>query len=132
MSVVLDHLVIPVRDRHTSAAFVAWLLDATQQADVGAFTPVEVGALTLKFDDRFPCSVGHYAFAVDAETFFRIAQRLVASSVNFGSSPEAGWDRAFGSADQTIRVYVEDANGHHYEFFATGTPPRGSARPLVD
>lgn len=122
MPIVLDHTIVPARDKVAAARFFASILGLAAGDPVGPFVPVQVNAeLTLDFDDRHAFEPHHYAFLVDEATFDAALRRLRESGARFGSGPAAGWDQkidqSLGRSDGGRRVYFTDDNGHSYELF---------------
>jgi catechol 2,3-dioxygenase-like lactoylglutathione lyase family enzyme len=118
MSVQLDHLLVPIRDRVASARFLAELLGVPWAASgVGPFSPVYINdGLTLDFDEAegdFP--VQHYCFRVDDARFDEILERLRSAGVPFRSRPHGPVDycvnRDFGGS----MVYWDKPAGHIWE-----------------
>lgn len=124
MPAVLNHLIVSASDRAVSARFLADLLGSQVGPQTGPFAPVAVNAeLTFDFDDRGAPAPSHYAFLVDDATFDGVLRHLVeAPHVAYGSGPAAGWDRAINHLSGGRGVYVQDPDGHAYEFF-TAVPP---------
>lgn len=127
MTVVLNHTIVSARDRDASARFLADLLGLEVGAPIGHFTPVHVNAdLTLDFDQHADPPVGHWAFLVDDTTFDGLLAVLDARpGVARGSGPEHGWDGQLNHLGGGRGVYVQDPDGHAYEFF-TVVPPVGA------
>ncbi|MBF6172728.1 VOC family protein [Nocardia blacklockiae] len=119
MPIVLNHTIVPAADKRTAATFFADLLGLAVSPPAGPFLPVAVNAdLTFDFDDRGRVEPGHYAFLVDDATFDAVLTRLSKwPSVDYGSGPERGWDRAVNHLSGGRGVYVRDPNGHSYELF---------------
>lgn len=119
MSIILNHTIVPARDKAAAARFFASILGLAPGDPVGPFVPVQVNAdLTLDFDDRHTFEPHHYAFLVDDATFDAALRRLRTSGARFGSGPGGGWN---GQIDQQRdggrRVYFTDDTGHSYELF---------------
>jgi catechol 2,3-dioxygenase-like lactoylglutathione lyase family enzyme len=119
MPIVLNHTIVPARDRQAAALFFAELLGLEVEAPAGPFVPVRVNdELTLDFDDRHGVHPGHYAFHVDDGTFDGIVRYLREHpQVEFGSGRAFGWDRRIDDEGEGRAVYVRDPDGHSYEFF---------------
>jgi catechol 2,3-dioxygenase-like lactoylglutathione lyase family enzyme len=119
MTIVLNHLIVPATDRTLAATFLADLLGVPVGGPVGPFMPVRVNDdLTLDFDDRHGVQPGHYAFLVDDGTFDALLGHLGRSrGIDYGSGPSGGWDRQINRAGGGRGVYVQDPDGHSYEFF---------------
>jgi catechol 2,3-dioxygenase-like lactoylglutathione lyase family enzyme len=119
MPIVLNHLIVPVGDRHAAASFLADLLGLPAPGQAGPFATVRVNEdLTLDFDDRHGARAGHYAFLIDEDTFDAVLARLhAAPEIPYGAGPGHGWNRAADDLADGRRVYVRDPDGHSYELF---------------
>ena len=125
MTITLNHTIIPAKDKTLSATFLAELLGVAVEPAAGPFIPVKINRdLTFDFDDRHEPSPGHYAFLVDDTTFDRILRHAKTRGLVFGSGPGAGWDGRENHLNGGRGVYIQDPNGHSYEFF---TVPPGPA-----
>lgn len=93
MTIQLDHLIVPSKDRVAAARQLAGILGVpwAEQGAFGPFSPVYVSdSLTLDFDQwgdsaQFP--VQHYCFRVDTITFQAILARLQAAGIAYRSTP---------------------------------------------
>ncbi|MCA1645594.1 MAG: VOC family protein [Chloroflexi bacterium] len=118
MTIVLNHTIIPAADKYAAAQFFADLVGLSVADQGGPFVPVHVNdELTLDFDDRQEFSTGHYAFLIDESTFDHLLERLEQSGIGFGAGPEVGWNRGINHLGGGRGVYVQDPNGHSFEFF---------------
>ncbi|CAM3980061.1 VOC family protein [Nocardia ninae] len=119
MTIVLNHTIVPARDRHAAATFFAELFGLAVGPPSGPFVPVQVNAeLTFDFDDRGRVQPGHYGFLVDDETFDAVLGRLAQwPAVDYGSAPQHGWNRAINHLGGGRGVYVRAPDGHSYELF---------------
>jgi catechol 2,3-dioxygenase-like lactoylglutathione lyase family enzyme len=120
MTIVLNHTIIPARDKQASARFFADLLGLRVAQPAGPFAPVRVNDdLTLDFDDLHEFVPGHYAFLVDDETFDRVLERLehAGTDIDFGAGVDGGWNRQINRLNGGRGVYVRDPDGHSYELF---------------
>jgi catechol 2,3-dioxygenase-like lactoylglutathione lyase family enzyme len=126
MTIVLNHTIVPASDKHVSARFFADLAGLAVADPAGPFLPVHVNDdLTLDFDDRRQFSTGHYAFLVDEATFDRLLERLDQTNIDFGAGPEQGWNRDINHLNGGRGVYVQDPDGHSFEFFTRVPDARG-------
>lgn len=117
MSIVLNHTIVPVGDKHRGARFLADLLGLEVGPPAGPFVPVRVNAdLTFDFDDRLGARPGHYAFLVDDTTFDRALDRTRESDLEWGSAP-GRVDRQINRLGGGRGVYVRDPDGIAYELF---------------
>jgi catechol 2,3-dioxygenase-like lactoylglutathione lyase family enzyme len=117
MTIVLNHTIVPVGDKHRGARFLADLLGITVGPATGPFVPVRVnGDLTLDFDDRLGARPGHYAFLVDDSTFDAALSLAERSQLEWGSAPRLA-DRRINRAGGGRGVYIRDPDGIAYELF---------------
>ena len=85
MTVRLDHVIVPARDRRASAELLATLLGVPwSKSGVGSFCPVYVNdGLTLDFDQADgPIPTQHYCFRVSEAEFDRILERIKARGID--------------------------------------------------
>ena len=95
MTIELDHLLVPSRDRAAAAELLAKLLNVRwAPSGVGPFSPVYVNdGLTLDFDQAdgtFP--VQHYCFRVSEREFDEILARLEKHHIAYRSTPHGAVD----------------------------------------
>jgi catechol 2,3-dioxygenase-like lactoylglutathione lyase family enzyme len=124
MPISLNHTIVPARDKHVSAAFLARILGLAVGAPFGPFVPVRVGeSLTLDYGDVDYSDRGvttipphHYAFQVDDAEFDEIFGRIQAAGLNFYAEPHE--PHGYGEIN-TRRggraVYFDDPDGHIME-----------------
>jgi len=118
VTIELNHTIVPVSDRHRAATFLAELVGLQPGAPNGPFAGLSLNDhLTLDFDDRHGAAPGHYAFLVDDATFDHVLAAAGRLGADYGSGPGAGWDRAINHPNHGRGVYVQDPDGHSYEFF---------------
>lgn len=118
MTIALDHVLVPAKDRKAAAALLAAILDVPwSETGVGPFCPVYVSdGLTLDFDQHdagFP--VLHYCFRVDDATFDGILERLVAMGIAYRSSPHGPADHQVDTGHGGRIVYWSEPDGHVWE-----------------
>lgn len=117
MTIILNHTIVPVGDKHRGAQFLADLLGLTAGAPAGPFIPVQINDdLTFDFDDRLGGRPGHYAFLVDDGTFDRalgLAQEL---GLPWGSGPRV-IDQQINHLGGGRGVYIRDPDAIAYELF---------------
>ena len=92
MTIQLDHMMVPSRDKIAGARLLGELLDVPWSATtVGPFSAVYVNdGLTFDFDewtDPFPLI--HYCFRVSEEEFDGILERIQAAGIPYRSSVHA-------------------------------------------
>lgn len=117
MTIILDHTIVPVGDKHRGAQLLGDLLGVAPAQPTGPFIPVEVNdELTLDFDERFGARPGHYAFLVDDAVFDRAVEKAIELDLEWGSGPMVS-DRQIDQDGSARRVYIRDPDGVAYEFF---------------
>lgn len=118
MTIALDHLIVPARDRHAAAELIATILGVPwATAGVGPFSPVYVSDdLTLDVDEADgPFPVQHYAFRVDDASFDGIVARLAARGIPYRSAPHGPPDMQVGTHQGGRLVYWNEPDGHVWE-----------------
>jgi catechol 2,3-dioxygenase-like lactoylglutathione lyase family enzyme len=120
MTILLDHTIVPAREKWESARFFAAMFGAPILGEAGPFVQVRVNdSLTLDFETKPAHEAHHYAFRVDTRTFDAIVGRIKAAGVPHGSGPEAGWDGQVYTAGDDRGLYFNDPSGHSYEIITT-------------
>jgi len=118
MTIELDHILVPARDRVAAARLIATLLAVPwSETGIGPFAPVFVNpGLTLDFDTwDVPVPLGHFCFRVGEEDFDAILGRLRAAGIAFRSSVHGPVDHAVDSAHGGRIVYWSEPDGHAWE-----------------
>ncbi len=118
MTVQLDHLLIPARNKEAAARQLAEILGVRWgPARVGPFSAVHVNdSLTIDFDEwteDFP--KGHYCFRVAEAEFQAILGRLQASGIAYRSLPHGPGDRKVNTSMGGSTVYWSEPGGHVWE-----------------
>ena len=116
MAIVLDHTIVPSRDKETGARFFARIFGLTYDGPMGHFAPVKVNdGLTLDFDDREGFESHHYAFHVSEEDFNAIFGRVKGEGISYGSGPFSQEDMDINHRKGGRGVYFKDPDGHVLE-----------------
>lgn len=121
MPIVLDHLLVPARDRRAAAERLAAILDVpwSAQAAVGPFSAVYVSSeLTVDFDEvpsGAAVPLQHYAFRVDDAAFDALMGRLKALGIAWRSSPIGPDDFQVNTHGGGRIVYWREPDGHAWE-----------------
>src|SRR4051794_25608984 len=77
MSIVLDHTIVPARDKEESARFFARIFGLEYKGPVSHFAPVRINeTLTIDFDNWDSFERHHYAFKVSETEFDGIFDRV--------------------------------------------------------
>ena len=115
MTIVLNHAIVPARDKAAAAKFFADLF-ALKRGRAGHFAPVRVNkSLTLLFDDDDNFESHHYAFHVSDREFDAIFGRIKKAEMPFGSAPWSLEDGKLNDWGGGRGVYFRDPNGHLLE-----------------
>jgi hypothetical protein len=118
MSIQLDHLLVPSRDKLVSAKLLAGLLGVPwSETGVGPFAPVYVNdGFTLDFDQwSEPFPLIHYAFRVSDAEFDAILGRIRAAKIPYRSSVRGPVDHQVDTEHGGRIVYWNEPDGHQWE-----------------
>jgi catechol 2,3-dioxygenase-like lactoylglutathione lyase family enzyme len=119
MPILLDHMIVPAKDRIAAAKQLAHLLGVpwAEQAAIGPFSPVYVSlSLTLDFDEwPEPIPKQHYCFRVTEEEFDAILARIKAAGLPYRSTPIGQDDNQINHAFGGRLVYWREPDGHAWE-----------------
>jgi catechol 2,3-dioxygenase-like lactoylglutathione lyase family enzyme len=116
MPVVLDHHIVPVREKEESASFLAGILGLPYAGpSKGAFASVHVGETILDFSTRDPYPRLHYAFKVSEQEFDEVLARLQADGVPYGSEHDGKYNGRTNERAGGRGLYFPDPCGHSWE-----------------
>ena len=119
MTIELDHLIVPARDRNASAQLLARILDVPwSTSGMGPFSPVYASdGLTLDFDqwDGGEMPVHHYCFRVSEAEFDGIVARLRAAGLPYRGTPHGPMDGRINTDHGGRIVYWSEPDGHVWE-----------------
>lgn len=118
MTIQLDHLMVPSRDRLASAKLLADLLGVPwSPTGIGPFAPVYVNdGLTFDFDQwSEPFPLIHYCFRVDEAAFDAILARIKAAGIDFRSAVHGPVDHQVDTLHGGRIVYWNEPDGHQWE-----------------
>jgi catechol 2,3-dioxygenase-like lactoylglutathione lyase family enzyme len=88
MSIELNHTIVPARDKHASAEFLAGILGIPTSPDVARFAPVTLSnGITLDYMNLADNPMQHYAFLVSEDTFDAIFARITAAGLRYHAEP---------------------------------------------
>lgn len=130
MSIDLDHLIIPSRDRLAAARLLAELLDVPwSETGVGPFCPVYLNdGLTLDFDQWEGAILSqHYCFRVSEEGFDAILDRIKARGIAYRSLPHGPVDSQVNTRHGGRIVYWDQPDGHVWEILTVSYERQGPA-----
>ena len=131
MSVHLNHMIIPAKDRRASARFLADILGLPVGKDWATFVPINTGnGVTLDFAQSDNIRPMHCAFLVSDGEFDAALARIKSAGIEF----YAEFDRSGPSEINQLYggrgFYFYDPNGHLFELITKPygeTPERWSA-----
>jgi catechol 2,3-dioxygenase-like lactoylglutathione lyase family enzyme len=118
MSIVLNHTIVPAKDKRAAARFFAdtFGLHYDASGDHGHFAPVRVNdTLTLLFDEEDGFKSHHYAFHVGDAEFDAILERVKRAGLSYGSAPWSIADGKLNDWGGGRGVCFKDPDGHVLE-----------------
>ncbi|MGF6896752.1 catechol 2,3-dioxygenase-like lactoylglutathione lyase family enzyme [Nocardia sp. GAS34] len=120
MTIELNHIIIPVHDKHASARFVAEILGVPVAAEVGPFVQIRTGnGVTLDFMTAGRFEPHHCAFLVSEKDFDAVFARLAATGRAYWADPMHRRAGEIDHQDGGRAVYFEDPSGHNLEILTT-------------
>jgi catechol 2,3-dioxygenase-like lactoylglutathione lyase family enzyme len=125
MAIVLDHTIVPAKDKNASAKFYAEIFGLTVKPGQGHFAQVQLNdSLTFDFADEPEPRSHHYAFHISEAEFEAIYGRVKTKGLAYGSGPYNHTDGQIYSRRGGRGFYFEDPNGHLLEVMTV--PETGS------
>jgi catechol 2,3-dioxygenase-like lactoylglutathione lyase family enzyme len=125
MAIVLDHTIVPAKDKNASAKFFAEIFGLTVKPGQGHFAQVQLNdSLTFDFADEPEPRSHHYAFHISEAEFEAIYGRVKTKGLAYGSGPYNHTDGQIYSRRGGRGFYFEDPNGHLLEVMTV--PETGS------
>jgi catechol 2,3-dioxygenase-like lactoylglutathione lyase family enzyme len=116
MSIVLNHTIVPARDKLAAARFFADIFGLPFAGKADHFAPVKVNdTLTLLFAQESEFEHHHYAFHVSDAEFDTIFARIKHAGLAYGSTPWSMQDGKLNDWNGGRGVYFRDPNGHVLE-----------------
>jgi catechol 2,3-dioxygenase-like lactoylglutathione lyase family enzyme len=116
MPIVLNHTIVPSRDKESSAKFFARIFGLEYAGPVGHFAQVRVNdGLNFDWDNRDKFESHHYAFHVSDEEFDAIFGRIKAENIRYGSEPYAPDNGEINHRRGGRGLYFADPDGHLLE-----------------
>jgi catechol 2,3-dioxygenase-like lactoylglutathione lyase family enzyme len=118
MTVYLDHLMVPSRDKEAAAQLLGELLGVPwSKTGIGPFCPVYVNdGLTIDFDEwTDPVPLIHYCFRVSDDEFDAILARLKAAAIPYRSRVHGPVDHSVDTEHGGRIVYWNVPDGHQWE-----------------
>ena len=125
MAILLDHTIVPAKDKRSSATFFAEIFGLKVKPGEGYFAQVQVNdSLTFDFADETEPQSHHYAFHISDAEFEAIYRRVKAKGLPYGSGPYNHTDGKIYTRRGGRGFYFEDPNGHLLEVMTV--PETGS------
>ena len=122
MSLALDHILVPAKDKDASARFFARIFGLSYKHTGGHFAAVKVNdTLTLDFaddDDKFERY--HLAFSMSRAEFDAIIARLKAEKIPFGSGSGSPDSQTGRRSNGQHSFYFSDLSGHSLQVLTDG------------
>ena len=116
MTIVLDHTIVPSRDKEAAARFFAQIFGLPYEGVRGHFAPVRVNdSLTFDFANRDAFESHHYAFFIGDQEFDAILSRVKAAGRRYGSGPGSPEDGQINTRRGGRGFYLCDLDGHLLE-----------------
>lgn len=117
MPIQLNHTIVPARDKHASAGFLAGILGIPTSPDVARFAPLILGnGVTLDYMDLADDPMRHYAFLVSEDDFDAIFARITAAGLRYHAAPNGDLPgEIYRSRTGGRGVYFPDPDGHLME-----------------
>src|SRR5262245_47090575 len=115
MTIMLNHTIVPARDKVAAAKFFARMF-GLKSGRAGYFAPVKINkTLTLLFDEEAKLESHHYAFHVSNKEFDAILSRVKKAGLAYGSAPVSLTDRQLNDWGGGRGFYYTDPDGHVIE-----------------
>ena len=125
MAIVLDHTIVPAKDKVASAKFFAEIFGLTVKPGQGYFAQVQVNeSLTFDFADESKPQRHHYAFHISEAEFDAIFGRVKSKGLLYGSEPYDHTNGQIYTRRGGRGFYFEDPDGHLLEVMTV--PETGS------
>jgi catechol 2,3-dioxygenase-like lactoylglutathione lyase family enzyme len=125
MSVELNHIIIPAKDKWASARFLAGILGLEAGPEWGHFVPVKTSnGVTLDFDEWEEVPQQHYAFLVSDAEFDAALARLRADGIRFYADPRRSKAGEINHAFGGRGFYFDDPDGHLLELITRPYGPK--------
>jgi catechol 2,3-dioxygenase-like lactoylglutathione lyase family enzyme len=125
MAIMLDHTIVPAKDKRAAAEFFAEIFGLEVKPGGGYFAQVQINdSLTFDFADNPEPRSHHYAFHISEPEFDAIFARVQAKGLPYGSAPYDHTNGQIYTRRGGRGFYFEDPNGHLLEVMTV--PETGS------
>jgi catechol 2,3-dioxygenase-like lactoylglutathione lyase family enzyme len=115
MSIEVNHIIIRATDKVASARFLAGILGIEVSPPLAHFQPVQVGTVSLDYDDATDIQPIHVAFLVDDATFDAAHRRLLDGGVPIWADPGRRQPGQINHRFGGRGVYFADPDDHLFE-----------------
>jgi catechol 2,3-dioxygenase-like lactoylglutathione lyase family enzyme len=116
MSIEINHMIVPAKDRKASARFLGEILGVEPgPVVIPHFEPLQVGSVTLDFMDSDEVQSMHIAFVVDDATFDAAQKRLDELGTRTFADPARSQPGEINHRFGGRGVYFDDPDGHFFE-----------------
>jgi catechol 2,3-dioxygenase-like lactoylglutathione lyase family enzyme len=132
MSIEVNHLIVPARDKATSARFLADILGLPMGEPVTHFQPVQVCTVTLDYDNAADIRPIHVAFLVDDAAFDAAHRRLLDSAVPISADPRRTQPGQINHRYRGRGVYFDDPDRHLFELMTAAYRPEPAGQLASD
>jgi catechol 2,3-dioxygenase-like lactoylglutathione lyase family enzyme len=129
MSIEVNHLIVPATDKELSARFLADIVGLDLGAPVSHFQPVQIGHVTLDYDDATDIRPLHIAFLVDDATFDAAHRRLLDADVPTYADPGRSQPGQINHRYGGRGVYFDDPDEHLFELMTAPYDPAPELQP---
>ena len=120
MPLILNHTIVPSRDKDGSARFFSRIFGLPAPDPNGHFAQVHVNPdLSFDWDNSESFEGHHYAFLVNDQEFDEIFGRIKADGVQYGSGPSAPTNGEINTRRGGRGLYFSDPDGHLMEIMTT-------------
>ena len=120
MPIVLNHTIVPSRDKEGSARFFVRIFGLSGVEPNPPFAQVRVnGDLSFDWGTSEGFESHHYAFLVSDQEFDEIFGRLKSDNVLYGSGPHSAADGEINRRRGGRGLYFADPDGHLMEIMTT-------------
>lgn len=118
MSVELNHIIIPSRDKQGSSRFICEILGIDPPRSVSHFMAVQLSnGVTLDYDDAEEFRSQHCAFLVGDDEFDAIFERVTDAGVTYFADPSHRQVGEINRRNGGRGFYFADPDGHNMEVF---------------
>jgi catechol 2,3-dioxygenase-like lactoylglutathione lyase family enzyme len=115
MTIEVNHIIVGATDKRASAQFLADILGLQVSRPVSHFEPLQVGCVTLDYDNATDMAPMHIAFLVDEATFDAAHHRLLEASVSTYAEPGRQYPGEIYHRHGGRGVYFDDPDRHLFE-----------------